>query len=311
MNIHLVVPGLLTSRPDETPEGKPSWPATTELLLARADKRPAPNDYPRTLFSLFGIPYPDQGSLPTANLCWLADTDQPPPPNLQHADPVHLRADMDRVLLFTPGVVTQQEAAELAAAFNRHFLDHGLVLHAPTPMRWYASSAELHRVKTQPLEKVLGRNMDPFLPTGEDARFWMQVFTEQQMLFFNQPVNTERERRGQLPINGLWFSGAGDLPTMETCPIGAVEGDEPLLNGLKIVAAMEHGEREAADRLLVFNEIQQAVASQDSAAWSNALQRLDARLNRLMTGPDTLVLYPCNGVAYHWKPSRRFYFWRR
>ena len=312
MSLHLVVPGLLAPWPEERLELSSTRSRNIEILLARADKRPAPVDYPRTLFSLFGLNYPELAALPTASLCWLADSDQPPPHNLMHADPVHLRADMDRVLLFDPGSIEEKEAAEIVDTFNSHFRDDGLTLYALTPGRWYISSSRPTQVSTQPVEVVTGRNIDPFLPEGQDAKFWMQIFTELQMLFHGLPLNLERQRCGRLPVNGIWFNGPGDVPQIGNHNIGLVDGDDPLLNGL-VKASLVQGRTETGegDQLQVFNGFQQAIKDADYAAWQRTLESFDKKLEGLMNNPGLLVLYPCNGVAYYWRHSRRLFFWRR
>ncbi|MDH4286535.1 MAG: hypothetical protein OEV26_03840, partial [Gallionella sp.] len=60
-----------------------------------------------------------------------------------------------------------------------------------------------------PLSQAAGRNVHDLLPMGADASRWHRLFNETQMLLFAHPANDAREARGELPVNSLWFWGAG------------------------------------------------------------------------------------------------------
>ena len=102
-----------------------------DRLLARADcLESAPRDPLESLAQAFGLTLDaPERDLPTAALCLLAEA-----PNLArqgcwlHADPVHLRPDRDRLLLFGgPSLEVQEsEASALVSAFNAHFAEDGL-----------------------------------------------------------------------------------------------------------------------------------------------------------------------------------------
>ena len=170
MPIHLLTPGLLGPWPDSSlQQPLPAFPVL-EQLLARADQRPAATDYPRTLFSLLDMPFQPRGSLPTANLCWLADTGQALPANLLHADPIYLKADMDNVQLFRPDKLDMEQAQVYAKAFNDFYEHEGFCLHTPTPGRWYISAPQSIETPGASLDQVTGRNLRSFLGTGKQSR---------------------------------------------------------------------------------------------------------------------------------------------
>jgi len=54
------------------------------------------------------------------------------------------------------------------------------------------------------------------------------------------PVNEAREARGELPINSIWFWGAGRAPTVATKRWHSVTGDDPIALGLARAAGMRH-----------------------------------------------------------------------
>ena len=303
--IHLVVPGLLGPFPRFAETGEaPRLPAL-ERLLARGDKASGPESYPQALFALYGVP--GEEPLPTAPVCYHADSGgQAETRSLLHADPIHLRPDQDRLLGFDfhRQPLDDGLAPAFIEAFNAHFADDGLELIAPHPTRWYLALDREPDVRFQPLAEILGRNIDLFLPQGPDAGQWRAWMNEVQMLFHSLQVNDEREVRGKLPLNGLWFSGGGYLPSTVPGGFSQVSGDCCLLRGLNMLSS---GTGE--DELIVDHGAGRAVLDGDRDAWQRAIIALDAQLQSLMSAE--LRLYVCDGRAWHWQPKMRRRWWRR
>jgi hypothetical protein len=162
--------------------------------------------------------------------CWL------------RADPVHLRADRDRVLLAdaTCFEIDGTEAAPLIAALNGHFAEDGLEFVAPAPQRWYVRASEEARVRTTPTPEIRGRGIDGYLPEGVDGARWRRIGNEAQMLLHGHPCNEAREARGALPVNGVWFWGAGRMSEVACdTAYGAVWTSHPLAAGLAAGAGLQ------------------------------------------------------------------------
>ena len=88
------------------------------------------------------------------------------------ADPVHLRVMRDRIVLADSSAfeLSQQEADALVASIGQHFGDalRPLPLH---PTRWYLQFRAVRRTcVTTPLSVATGRDIEPLLPQGDDAR---------------------------------------------------------------------------------------------------------------------------------------------
>jgi hypothetical protein len=310
--LHLVVPGLCGPPPRTTTAAgddscRPPRFATLERWLARADRAPVAKDPEALLFELFGLALPAQGDLPTAAPCYLADSGEAPEGVVFHADPVHLRPDQDRLLLFdTPaGDLTADEATAFVGAFNAHFQNDGWCLSAPQPGRWYLHVAQQPALRSHPLGEVIGRNIDLFLPEGSAAQDWRQRLNEVQMLFHGLTVNAEREASGRLAVNGLWLHGGGPLPA---APRRAPQPDAaapPLLIGLRSLAV-------GADvpRVAWLDAPRRAQWDSDVAAWWAALADVEGRLaEAAAAGP--VCLYPGDGFAYRYRPAHRWRVWRR
>lgn len=303
--LHLVVPGLLgpMSRLDDVAAGR-RFPVI-ERWLARADRCPAPVDIERLLFKLFDVPVPDSADLPTAAVCYLADTGAAPASVVYHATPVHLLPDQDRLLLFDSPAsdLTAAEAAAFVEAFNAHFAEDGWRLEAPVPDRWYLHVDGQARLRTHPLGEVIGRNLDLFQPEGEDAATWQQRHNELQMLFHGLPVNQQREFSGRPAVNSLWLHGGGSLPEAAGCALVVEQGDTPLLQGL---ATLSQGSSSA--RLHWIDDARRVVWDAQPGPWLAALERIEATLSSV---PQPAVLYPGDGNAYHLQTSGRWRLWRR
>jgi hypothetical protein len=64
---------------------------------------------------------------------------------------------------------------------------------------------------TASLDRVLGRNVDVWMPEAEQAGPLRRLQNEMQMLLYTHPINDARIGRGLLPVNSFWVSGAGAL----------------------------------------------------------------------------------------------------
>jgi hypothetical protein len=298
----LLVPGLLEAPPGGADmQALPRFPVL-EGFIARADEDQAEGHLEELLMRLFGLDA-DQGAAP---FCYLAETGKIPETGILRACPVHLRADRDRVLLFPldESRLDLEESRELAAQFNTHFAEDGLVAEVVRPHHWYVLTERLPQVKLAPLDQLAGRSLREFLPDSEKECFWLSVINETQMLFFDSPVNRSREQAGQPPVNGLWFDGGGYFPGAKPAGPALVSSDNRLLRGLEACA-----DQKSDETVSVIDDICQALLEQDASAWLRARQQFEKTLEALMK-KEEIVLYSCDGRSWHWKPSCSWRFWR-
>jgi len=108
--------------------------------------------------------------------------------------------------------LTQDEANKLVAQINKHFIDEPWQLYTFAPHRWYLRLEKSADLKTTPIKKVLGEDINPFSPTGDAANYWFKIVNELQMLIHGSQVNFERESRNMLTANSIWLWGGGRLP---------------------------------------------------------------------------------------------------
>lgn len=127
-------------------------------------------------------------------------------------DPVNLHIGRDHLVLTDPARlgIGAEEARSLAASVDTLFRDEGLTLVADHPWRWYLQETDPSRglrLQTRSMLAALGRSIDAWQPSGDDARRWRRIVNEVQMSWYGHPVNDQRESQGLRPINSVWIEG--------------------------------------------------------------------------------------------------------
>ena len=301
------MPGLLGPLDGLEPARLPSLPHI-ETLLARADRLSEPVGYADALFALFGVIGSPGRDLPTAAVSLLADTGDAPTGFVLHSDPLHLVPDRDHLLAFSldDDPLDDAECDELIRVFNTHYVADGLRLCIGRSGRFYLRGEKDALIQTHPLSKIIGRNLDPWLPAGADSRWWRGLLNETQMLCHSLAFNQRREQAGRATLGGLWLSGSGCLPSVGRASLASVLGECSLARGL---LALRTGKGE--DELLVEHGLEKALQRADFAAWLSEIDRLEQRLPEILRGSDQLHVHPCNGVAYKWHAGAARRWWRR
>ena len=182
--------------------------------------------------------------LPIAALTHLVDFDAGHGGSWMRADPVYLRADLGRLRLFEGEQLRlpRDEALGLSAEIAGVLAEHGFTLHiGRDSRRWYLRLPNVPDIVTRPPLAALGDHIDPYLPSGPERRFWHRLANDVQMVLHGTAINAARERRGEPPINSLWFWGAGTLPARTPVPWAQVLADDALCLGLARHDEIAHG----------------------------------------------------------------------
>ena len=198
------------------------------------------------------------------------------------ADPIHLRAGRDHVLLMPSQAfsISAAEAEGLAAALTP-WLAGKFALHAVRSDQWCLriEGQGQSEASTKPPIDLAGANIDPHLPPKQ----WHPLLTELQMALYEHPANTAREQRGEPVINSVWLWGAGKLPSAASGPWQSVSADDPVALGLGRLAGMRHRApgAGAVDWLERAPEDGRHLVVLDSLRGAHALGDLDALAKRL------------------------------
>ncbi len=309
--VHLIISPLF--------HAMPAYPPITglnqlELFLSRAQVSPAIETHLETiLLYLFNLP----SNAPIAAFTRLHDSGERQGYWLR-ADPVYLRPDQDRLVLFDAATalsLNQQEAWQLVQEINAFLHQDGLCFEAVAPNRWYLSLPNEPQFTTQPLRDVRGDDIRHHLPKGTERMRWQRYLNEIQMLLFQSNTNEKREQRGELPVNSVWFWGEGHLPNMLEKPrFSSIWSDDALALGL---AKWQNiiGAATPANGVLWLNEFKNTLTNstdnietlvilnqnlQDEIEGQKWLNHLDDEWFKPLLGAlkqgiiNEIVLYPCH-----------------
>jgi hypothetical protein len=130
--------------------------------------------------------------------------------------PCHWAMGRGHATLSDPAALalSEDESHALLAAMQPYFETDGITLHYLRPERWLAEGELFRSLPTASLDRVLGRNVDAWLPSAKSAegKNLRRLQNEMQMLLYTHPLNDARVRQLQLPVNSIWVSGSGALP---------------------------------------------------------------------------------------------------
>lgn len=192
------------------------------LFSERSELRP----WQAELGSVLGIDTDGGQFLPSAaldpSLNFIADTISDKfAHGLVRADPVHLKADKDNATLIPPHQLglTADEADDILATLNNLVMDEGLEFFRQGEIQWFLAGQRASGLRSFPPSFLANRKASSFLPDGDGARDWRRLMTEAQMLLHTHPVNLQRERMRQMPVNSLWFWGGAPAPMSPETPL--------------------------------------------------------------------------------------------
>jgi hypothetical protein len=162
--------------------------------------------------------------------------------------PAHWHVGRDHITMADPQALklNDAESKKLMAALQPLFADDGWTLHWGAAERWYASHPSFADLRCASLDRVIGRNVDLWLPNTAQVKTIRRLQSEAQMLLYANPLHDERQARGELPVNSFWLSGCG------VCQAANV------------------------DALQVDSRLRAPLLAEDWATWAEAWARLDA-----------------------------------
>jgi len=246
-----------------------SLPQLSRLLSAmQASHRAGTDEYSlsppheRALATAWGW-QGDDGALPFAALAAAADGVDVGQQSWGLLTPVHWHVGRDHITLADPIELKLDDVTSrtMFNAVRDLFESEGFTLVYASAARWYAAHHSFEDLPCASLDRVIGRNVDLWLPTHPKARLVRRLQNEVQMLLYSHPLNDEREARGELPVNSFWLSGCGR--------------QQP-------VATNRH--------LQIIDTLRAPLLAQDWAGWADAWRALDAGpltdlLNRMSSEP--------------------------
>ena len=198
----------------------------------------------RVLAAALGLP--EATEVPDGLIPWAAlaadQAGMPPGKAWAFITPCHWAMGREHATLTDPAelALTADEAHTLHAAMQPYFGTEGITLHPVTPARWLAEGEVFRTLPTASLDRVLGRNVDAWLPGNTRAGQFSdgpplgklapsggsalreaksvgaiirRLQNEMQMLLYTHPLNDARSANRQRTVNSFWISGSGALST--------------------------------------------------------------------------------------------------
>lgn len=134
--------------------------------------------------------------------------------------PCHWSMGHDSLTMQPPEQLNLDATAsrELFDAAYPWFESSGWTLHWVNPLQWLVCHPSLASFTAASLDRVIGRNPDVWLPDHELARPIRRLQAEMQMLWYQHPINAQRELAGEWPVNSFWLSGCGAVPATGLTP---------------------------------------------------------------------------------------------
>ncbi len=298
-------------------------------LLSRAQPLSLAAGVYQGLCQLCAVPPGDGRQLPLAALSRYGEQQAARGGYWLRADPVCLEADRDCVVMRDWLAPDGVESRELLTLLNAHLAQDGLRLEAGAPGRWYLPLDRVPALVTHPLHEVLGQDIHPWLPGGEEGRYWRRLLNETQMLLHDSAANEARRAAGQLPVTSLWFWGGGTLPAAPAQQWAGVWAREPVARGLALLGGNPLHELPpgggqwlqqlaAPGRyLLVWDDLWHPALLADPETWVQRLAQWQVEwLEPLLAavardGAISLILYGGDGRGYHVTARRLKRWWRR
>ncbi len=229
------------------------------------------------------------------------------------ADPAYARSEATGARLMACPVddLTDDESRELAAALQPLFGDAGVPLEADTPTAWCARVTQGAPLPdfVAPAD-ALGVDLLECLPAGDAGRSWRHLFNEAQMMLHAHSVNAARKAAGKLPVNALWFWGAGTLPDTVAASVQVAASVDDCLRGLAWLAGVDRAtplpdafDATPGSALL---DLDIRGHADEAARW---LEHFRAWLRTRRFG--TIRLTFADGPRFDLRHAHRLRFWRR
>jgi len=200
------------------------------LSQGRLEELRAPVDPLAEVLRVLGREYPREG---LAALRMWGQTGDRPGAWIAAADPVYMEPQLDRLFLHVlgPGDVSKPELRSLFDALQATLGGDGSLGFARLGSCGYIRSQQSMVTSAVPAALLDRQNPGDSLPSAKLAADTLNLISEIEMTLHAQPVNAERQARGQPPVNSLWIWGGGFAPAQSRAPVPPLYSDEPLLHG--------------------------------------------------------------------------------
>ena len=284
VNVDLIIPGLFDLPVDELDPGflNLELPALNRFLRF---SRPCQNqafDLEPMLIEAMG--WTGLQTLPFAQA--YAEQELRDSDNLLLFRAIHLKADMHNAIV-VPLEENQANDQDVDIIINdlRDFFKVDCDITRLPNRLWLMHLKQCTPTQHYPhYLSVLGRKADPFIQQSKQALPWYRLMNEMQMFMHQHESNRNRFESGLLPVNSLWFWGAGKLSGLATNNIDWY-CDDPLLKQFASVVNIDCAGLDnvqtttfVRDSIIVDLSLLEALKSSGETRLQDLLSNLEERL---------------------------------
>lgn len=231
MHCHIFLPELDPRFVAEIRQHRPGFPAFSRLLARAAESVQSEFSVERLFMQFAGYPagyalapaLAQAEGIETTDGYWLK------------IEPVHQVADMDRVRQFPADSIPPV----LGQILGELLEDDGNRLVQGNRGGWYLNYSGHQDFTTTDVADTWGNNLFPFMPAGEDARYWRRLMTEIQMQLYNTP---ESGQGASALANAVWFWGNGAMQQHSLAGETIIGGEHDLIDIASDRGATIHSE---------------------------------------------------------------------
>jgi hypothetical protein len=230
---------------------------------------------------------------PLAALCREAEFGDAADFQWLRADPVYLQAEMHgaRIMAWDNLALSGNQQVQILSALRPVFGDFGFEFSASNNGYFYLRALHGSPIPAfTAAPDLLGCDLSEHMPT---ERKWLAIFNECQIILHNHPLNVERARIGQVPINGLWFWAQGVLPSAIQHDFVDICSDTNDIKALAEFTKQQQGNQHNNSQLKDLRSVRD---------WREVEAVFNAYSECLFDFAD--------GMQWQWKPSYSWYFWR-
>ena len=175
--------------------------------------------------------------------------------------------------------LTDAEARPLFDVAKPYFDDIGKTLLYGDAATWFMRAGDWSDLKTSSPDVAAGLNLTDWLPSGPHAVDFRKLQNEVQMLWFEHPVNVERESRGLPAINSFW-------PWAPSAPIKAGKAKLAVTQAPNWLAALATSKAAPAEMMfcgaghaiVVSGALSESAIGADWAGWLERMHQLEETL---------------------------------
>ena len=325
--LSIVLPGLFEGL-QRWPENISEYGAAPGLLwlLSRSSKYcHSHSGFERTLLHGFSSSLTASEELPIAIL--RSDSDDQA---VLCADPVSLELGVSELALVHGRALelTAEEIDELSQYLNEFFEHEQMQWRLDENGYGVIQLDNFTMLSTTPLSSVSGEIFTAKLPQGQEQAKWHQLGNEIQMLLHDSAFNQRRLAEDKLPINSLWFWGAGHKKPEFDAHYNSIIADDQFSKLLatcvdKTVTTVPEsflaldGQIEDGHTLIVLDQLWSLSQKNDYLGWIRQLELYDKLWfqpllkNLYREHFVSIIIRASTGEMFTYKPYHRFRFWRR